>query len=304
MKILVISGFLGAGKTTFIQTLSEKTGKTFAVMENEYGSTGIDGNILKQDRLKVWELTEGCICCSLKSDFASSILTIANTADPEYLVVEPTGVGLLSAVMNNISKIEYERIRLLEPITIVDVHCVDSYLKEFRELYTDQIKKASQIILSKTETVSENEISCIVRILRDLNPQAKITSEPYNTQKPEWWNSFFENLYNKNKAELAAEPMHSSDLENTGFDNIRINSINELLEVLAALMYGFFGTVFRAKGYVPISGQWTKFDVVNKQYRVSLCNKMPESKVIVIGRNLDYGLLRTAFNVNPEIDIL
>ena len=126
MNILIVSGFLGAGKTTFIQKLAEKSDREFAVMENEYGERGIDGNLLEQNRLKVWELTEGCICCSLKSDFAMSVLTIANSADPDYLIVEPTGVGLLSSVITNLLKIEYERIRLLKPVTVVDINCVDS----------------------------------------------------------------------------------------------------------------------------------------------------------------------------------
>ena len=151
MHILIVSGFLGAGKTTFIRKLAEKTDKRFAVMENEYGDAGIDGNLLEQNRLKVWELTEGCICCSKKSDFAMSVLTIANGADFEYLVVEPTGVGLLSSVIANLHKIEYERIRLLKPVTVVDIDCIDSYLATFEQFYTDQIKNAAHIVISKTE---------------------------------------------------------------------------------------------------------------------------------------------------------
>ena len=97
MKILIISGFLGAGKTTFIKEMSRKIQRDFVVMENEYGETNMDSAFLKgQENLNIWELTEGCICCSTKSDFASSILTIANTLDPEYLIVEPTGVGVLA----------------------------------------------------------------------------------------------------------------------------------------------------------------------------------------------------------------
>ena len=108
MKILVVSGFLGAGKTTFIRTLAERTKKDFAVMENEYGAVNVDGDLLEQTNdLNIWELTEGCICCSMQNDFATSILTIANTVDPEYLIVEPTGVGMLSKIIENIQKIEY-----------------------------------------------------------------------------------------------------------------------------------------------------------------------------------------------------
>ena len=108
MKILIISGFLGAGKTTFIKEMSRKIQRDFVVMENEYGETNMDSAFLKgQEILNIWELTEGCICCSTKSDFASSILTIATTLDPEYLIVEPTGVGVLSNVIRNIQPVSY-----------------------------------------------------------------------------------------------------------------------------------------------------------------------------------------------------
>ena len=143
MKILVVSGFLGAGKTTFIRTLAERTKKDFAVMENEYGAVNVDGDLLEQTNdLNIWELTEGCICCSMQNDFATSILTIANTVDPEYLIVEPTGVGMLSKIIENIQKIEYERITLLEPLTILDGTMYDRCMSEFSEIcvshYTEQ----------------------------------------------------------------------------------------------------------------------------------------------------------------------
>ena len=143
MKILVVSGFLGAGKTTFIRTLAERTKKDFAVMENEYGAVNVDGDLLEQTKdLNIWELTEGCICCSMQNDFATSILTIANTVDPEYLIVEPTGVGILSKIIENIQKIEYERITLLEPLTILDGTMYDRCMSEFSEIcvshYTEQ----------------------------------------------------------------------------------------------------------------------------------------------------------------------
>ena len=100
MKVLIVSGFLGAGKTTFIRTLSNRLNKDFVILENEYASINIDKDIIKDDTgLNVWEFTEKCICCSGKADFAMNILTIANTISPEYLIVEPTGVGFLSNVI-------------------------------------------------------------------------------------------------------------------------------------------------------------------------------------------------------------
>ena len=301
MKIFVISGFLGAGKTTFIQTLSEKTGIDFAVMENEYGEAGIDGAVLKRDRLKVWELTEGCICCSLKSDFASSILTIANTLAPEYLIVEPTGVGLLSAVLQNIGKIEYDRIQLLAPVTVADVHCVEHYLKEFGDIYADQLKNTPRILLSKIENTSAEELGRITAILRTVNPDAEILNTPYQSQPTDWWYRLLQTPLNKQRTPVLPEKDHAPDLENISIAGVAADTVNELLELLIALLRGYFGTVYRAKGFVSIGGQWTKFDIVDKQYTVAVCDPMPEAKAVIIGQKLDRERLRKAFTASAPL---
>lgn len=136
MKILIVSGFLGAGKTTFIKRLARNVDQRFAILENEYGAAGIDGARLGQNRQgtqkNVWEMTEQCICCIGKKDFAASVLTIANVVDPEYLIVEPTGVGSLARIIENLRQIEYERIQLLSPVTIVDVYSYRRYMAESR----------------------------------------------------------------------------------------------------------------------------------------------------------------------------
>ena len=185
MRILVVSGFLGAGKTTFIKELARRTREDFSVMENEYGQVGIDGQLLAEKempesgeedagKLNIWELTEGCICCSMKSDFASSILTIANTIDPEYLIVEPTGVGMLSNVMNNIRLIQYERISLLSPITILDGNSFDRYCQEFPAIYRDQIASAGCVLVSKMEGADRQTLEQLEQSIRQINPDAEI----------------------------------------------------------------------------------------------------------------------------------
>ena len=300
MNILIVSGFLGAGKTTFIRKLAEKTDKRFAVMENEYGDAGIDGNLLEQNRLKVWELTEGCICCSKKSDFAMSVLTIANGADFEYLVVEPTGVGLLSSVIANLHKIEYEHIRLLKPVTVVDIDCIDSYLATFEQFYTDQIKNAAHIVISKTENKSEAEIEKAVRTLKGLNPQADITAQPYDSLDAVWWGELFDMTKNAFTGKTALFPFPLSaapDLETASFTGITIQSIEELISDLSVLVSERFGRVYRVKGFAPINGQWAKFDVVDKRYNIETCNAMSESKLTVIGKNLDKNALKLMFAV-------
>ena len=302
MNILIVSGFLGAGKTTFIQKLSEKTDKPFAVMENEYGGAGIDGNLLEQNRLKVWEMTEGCICCSKKSDFAMSVLTIANTVAPDYLVVEPTGVGMLSSVIANLRKIEYEHIRLLKPLTVVDIDCIDSYLTTFEKFYADQIENASHIVVSKTENKSEAEIEKAVRTLKGLNADADITAQPYDSLDAAWWGAFFDAAKNTFTGKTALFPLPLSaapDLETASFTGIAIESIEELINDLSALVSDRFGRVYRVKGFVPINGQWAKFDVVDKRYNIETCDAMSESKLTVIGKDLDKNALKLLFAPVP-----
>lgn len=296
MKILVVSGFLGAGKTTFIEALSRKSKREFSVMENEYGEEGIDGSFLEQDSLKVWELTEGCICCSLKSDFASSILTIANTLNPEYLLVEPTGVGVLSAVLRNIAKIEYERIRLLEPVTVVDVNCVDSYLRSFPEIYSDQIKNARNIVLSKCEEADESRIDDAVSKLRLINTEAHIVRTPYDSIPPEWWENILqEPLHASFRTPLFSKKIAAPDIESRSFSGICFDSIESLSQILSVLLEGRFGKVVRAKGFVPINGQWAKFDIAGERYKIEDCLPMKTAKAVVIGNSLEKSALEKLF---------
>ncbi len=296
MKILVVSGFLGAGKTTFIEALSRKAKREFSVMENEYGEEGIDGSFLERDSLKVWELTEGCICCSLKSDFASSILTIANTLNPEYLLVEPTGVGLLNSVLRNIAKIEYERIRLLEPVTVVDVNCVDSYLRSFPEIYSDQIKNARNIVLSKCEEADESLIDDAVSKLRLINTEAHIVRTPYDSIPPEWWENILqEPLHVSFRTPLFSKKIAEPDIESLSFSGIRFDSIESLSQILSVLLEGRFGKVVRAKGFVPINGQWAKFDISGERYKIEDCPPMKTAKAVVIGSALEKSALEKLF---------
>ena len=195
MKILIVSGFLGAGKTTFIRRLSRNIGKRFVILENEYGAAGIDGARLGKDVAEegnIWEMTEQCICCSGKKDFASSVLTIANAVDPEYLIVEPTGVGRLSKIIENLKQIEYERIRLLSPVTIVDIYSFGRYLEEYPELYKDQIASAGTVIVSKTEQSGVEEKERIRKFIEKINPSAQIITNPYASMAREEFAKFSE----------------------------------------------------------------------------------------------------------------
>lgn len=285
MKILLVSGFLGAGKTTFIEKMTRKVKKDFVVLENEYGEVGIDGDLLKKDYDKVWEMTEGCICCSMKSDFANSVMTIANSMDPEILIVEPTGVGMLSSVMNNIKKVEYDRIQILEPVTIVDPMCIDLYKEEFQDIFIDQIKSSRMIIISKTEGLELDLIENAKKFIKDINPEADIFDGDYSRYDTSWWEGILEKPWisrDDSKKGVALE----SEIDNIGFTGVSFDSLLTFQSYMSAIMRARFGNIIRAKGFLKINDVWTKLDIVGENYTLKEIEPMDTSKIILIGTDL------------------
>lgn len=295
MKVLVISGFLGAGKTTFLRELARRTRKDFAIMENEYGEVGVDGGVLGTDenseKLNIWELTEGCICCSMKSDFATSVLTIANTVDPEYLIVEPTGVGMLSKVLENLAQIQYERITLLSPVTVLDGNSFDRYRQEFPEIYRDQLAAAGTILVSKMESAPVQELEALEAQLRGINPTAEIFTSHYSHNPDEWWMSL---LQRGLSGDLPEAEDAESGLENLGLTDVSLPTADALVLFLQGVVCGVFGNICRAKGYLQAGQGWLRFDVADRNYCITGCDPMEDSRAVFIGSNLHRSLLREA----------
>lgn len=286
MKILVVSGFLGAGKTTFIEAMTKRLERNFVILENEYGEVGIDGDLLKKDYDKIWEMTEGCICCSMKSNFANSVMTIANSVDPEVLIVEPTGVGLLSSVLNNIKKVQYERIKILEPVTIVDPNCIDKYVKEFEEIFTDQIKSSKFVVVSKTAGMSRNEIEEAKRKIERINPNAVINTDEFSSYDDSWWEQILEVNWSDD-VEYNTNTDLTSSIDNIGFTGISFDSLDVFEGYMSAIMRGRFGNIVRAKGFLKINDVWSKMDIVGDRYTLTKIEPMEESKLILIGSDLN-----------------
>ena len=160
-----------------------------------------DSNMLKDEGMNIWELTEGCVCCSMKQDFATSILTIANSLDPEYLIVEPTGVAKLSNIINNIKQIEYDRIVLLKPITIIDGNAFDSFVNSYDDIYVDQILNTSKIIISKMESKEQYETDELIKKIKALMSKnevscdnVEILNEHYSNKNKDWWESILKSF--------------------------------------------------------------------------------------------------------------
>ena len=182
-KIDIFSGFLGAGKTTLIKKLIKESfaGQKVVLIENEFGEIGIDGGFLKESGIQINELNAGCICCSLVGDFRTALQQVVEQYHPDRIVIEPSGVGKLSDVTRAVEGVaEHLDVQLNSFVTVADVNKVKMYMKNFGEFYDDQISHASCIILSRTQTASEEKIAAAVALLREKNPTATIVTTPWD----------------------------------------------------------------------------------------------------------------------------
>ena len=179
-KIDIVSGFLGAGKTTFIKRVLEivKNEKT-VLIENEFGEVGIDGGFLEDSGIEIKEMNSGCICCSLVGDFTSSLKEILEKYEPQRVIIEPSGVGKLSDVMKAVELVESKlKIEPGKSVTVVDASKCKMYAKNFGEFFNNQIQYADIIVLSRTDIADEKKQAKAVEIVREINPTAKIITTP------------------------------------------------------------------------------------------------------------------------------
>lgn len=181
-KIDIISGFLGAGKTTLIKKLLQDAlnGTKTVLIENEFGEIGIDGGFLKEAGIEITEMNSGCICCSLVGDFGTALKDVMKTYAPDRIIIEPSGVGKLSDVMRAIKDVTEDTpdMELNSAVTVVDVTKAKVYLKNFGEFYTNQIENAGTVILTRTDKADQKKIEEAVEIIRQHNAKATIITTP------------------------------------------------------------------------------------------------------------------------------
>ena len=185
VKIDIISGFLGAGKTTLIKKLLQDAfkGQQVVLIENEFGEIGIDGGFLKDAGIEIKEMNSGCICCSLVGDFGTALKEVVEKYHPDRIVIEPSGVGKLSDVIHAVENLHLEadgEVKLNSAVTVVDVLKCKMYLKNFGEFFKNQVEAAGTIILSRTDTkkATPEKIEAAIELIRELNPDATIITTP------------------------------------------------------------------------------------------------------------------------------
>ena len=183
-KIDIISGFLGAGKTTLIKKLLSEAfpGEKLVLIENEFGEISIDGGFLRESGVQISEMSSGCICCSLVGDFNKALKDVADQFHPDRILIEPSGVGKLSdvivAVENTVSDVP--ELKLNSFVTVADATKVKVYMKNFGEFYNNQVESAGTIVLSRTQKLSQEKLEAAVSMLQEKNPSAAILTTPWD----------------------------------------------------------------------------------------------------------------------------
>ncbi len=357
----IISGFLGAGKTTFIKRILKDTSDIKTVLiENEFGEIGIDGGFLKDAGIEITEMNSGCICCSLVGDFKEALTKVVDELVPERIIIEPSGVGKLSDVIKAVESAGSEKFTLRSKTTVVDAGKCKMYMKNFGEFFADQIANASAVVLSHTENISEDKLSSAIEIVRSANDEAEIISTPYEelpidillSAMQKGKDNLAETLVHEHHhhehgehcdchnhehhhhdhdehcdchhhehhhdhdehcdchhhehhhdhgehcdchhhdhdehCDCGCHDHHHADdvFSSVGGETNKKYTKEEISDFLSALESGKYGTVLRAKGYLPTDGGFIHFDYVPGEPDIREGVAMPTGRYCVIGSDL------------------
>ena len=318
-KIDIISGFLGAGKTTLIKKLIAEAyqNEKIVLIENEVGEIGIDGTFLKDSGVTINEMNSGCICCSLVGDFETSLKEVLDTYHPDRVIIEPSGVGKLSDVIKAVSTINSDEMELDNFITVVDAKKCRMYTKNFGEFYNNQVEHASLIVLSRSQDLTEFQLKECLDILKGLNDHSPIITTAWDKLNGlDIINAcevnIQEELLHEHDHECECghhhdhehhhhdgestlyydeEDMHDADevFNSIGIETAHPFTKEELDDKLKTLGTDeSLGHILRSKGIVKgTDGKWFEFDFVSGDYEIRECTPDVGGRMCVIGEKLD-----------------
>lgn len=336
-KIDIISGFLGAGKTTLIKKLIAEafTGEKLVLIENEFGEIGIDGGFLKEAGIQITEMNSGCICCSLVGDFGAALKEVLEKYSPDRVIIEPSGVGKLSDVIKAVQNIG-EGVEINSTAVVVDAQKCKMYMKNYGEFYNNQIEYAGTVILSRTQKVSDDKLDTCVKMIREKNDKASIITTPWDDingknilEAMEKVNSLEKELMEEHEhhhhdggcccghhhdhdehhhdGECGCghhhdhEGHHHADdvFTSWGVETAHKFTEEELKDILDKLAKGDgYGEVLRAKGIVtPVEGEWFHFDLVPEETELRRGAADYTGRICVIGANLNEDKIKELFHV-------
>ncbi|MCC3866725.1 GTP-binding protein [Terrisporobacter mayombei] len=301
IKIDIISGFLGAGKTTFLNQFIKNTDEKIAIIENEFGDISIDSDLIKGG-FTVKELPSGCICCSLIGNFKEAILSLSEEVSLDRIIIEPSGVAMLSDIIKlcqDICKSSNKEMIITNVITIVDLCNFYEYEDNFGNFYLNQIKNANIILLSHLKEVNKNELETIVDKLSDYNEQAYIIEEDWYFKRELNLKHYIEALEIDRvviKENLKDTSRIKKLLKSTTIDKPKVFTEEELKKALELLKDKKQGYVLRGKGIIEIeNGKTVHFDFTPKNYSYEYMDEICKPKVVIIGLLLNTKLIKELF---------
>lgn len=324
-KVDIISGFLGAGKTTFIKLLIENVfaGEKLVLIENEFGEIGIDGGFLKEAGIEITEMNSGCICCTLVGDFSRALQKVIEEYHPDRVLIEPSGVGKLSDVARAVERVKKEaEIEIDGRITIVDGKKAKIYLENFGEFYRDQVAYADTIVMSRTQLMEAHKIEECVKVLREENKEAAIISTPWDKLSREAIehalssDSQLEGIFEEEECPVCGHHHHGEECHHGHHHHHEHHHADEVFtswgqetahkyteEELDFLLKALsetegYGTILRAKGIIEMeNGTWKQFDLVPQEYEVRESTADYAGRLCVIGTDLNEEELMRLFHL-------
>lgn len=311
-KIDLISGFLGAGKTTFIKKIIDEKDENerIIIIENEFGEVNIDSEILGETKVEIEEVTGGCICCTLIGNFKECIKNILEHYNPDRIIIEPSGVAMLSDILK-IFNIKIENAYLNSIITIVDVENFDEYIDNFGEFYKDQIINSKTIVLSRVENILTKNLNCVVERIKELNSKANIISSTWDNILVKEILKIDENKFDDKKVDMNLskpnfKPMKvmkkaKISAEDT-FESIIIKTSKVLKKehieriVKEINLDNNYGHILRIKGIVKsYNNELIQFDYVPNDLSMKNINATKYGDICIIGTELKKELLKNLF---------
>ena len=333
-KIDIISGFLGAGKTTFIKKMIDEAfkGEQIVLIENEFGEVGIDGGFLKDAGIQITEMNSGCICCSLVGDFGKNLNEVITKYHPDRILIEPSGVGKLSDVMKSVIDIEKEQdVKLNALVTVVNALKASKQMKAFGEFFNNQIEYATTVILSRSQNATPEQLEFCVKQIQKLNPNAAIITTDWNAISGEQILKVMEGQDNL-EMKVLAEARHAQDEEEHEHEHHHEHGENctcgchdhdhehhhhhhaddvftswgketphkfeksKIEEILKGFVES--DNILRSKGMVESTdGSWIYFDMVPGEYEIREGEPDYTGRIVVIGTEIHEHELEELFGL-------
>ena len=322
-KIDIISGFLGAGKTTFIKKMIDEAfkGEQIVLIENEFGEVGIDGGFLKDAGIQITEMNSGCICCSLVGDFGKNLNEVITKYHPDRILIEPSGVGKLSDVMKSVIDIEKEQpVKLNALVTVVNALKASKQMKAFGEFFNNQIEYVTTVILSRSQNATPEQLEFCVKQIQALNPKASVITTDWDAIKGEQILKTMEGQDNLEMKVLAearhaqdeAEHHHHHDHDDHDHEHEHHHADDvftswgketphkferaKLEEILKQFVED--DKILRSKGMVEgTDGKWIYFDMVPGEYEIRDGEPDYTGRIVVIGTDIHEHELEELFGL-------